>query len=445
MNYEQCHRYLEEVQKLGIKFGLKNVKTILAACGNPHLKCPCVLVGGTNGKGSVSAMLSHILSRHGLSPGLYTSPHLVRVEERVRVGMVPIPEEELCQELTLLRKLIELLIEKGKLSTPPTYFELLTCLAFRYFARQKVDAAVLEVGMGGRFDATNVVNPMVSIITTVSRDHQDFLGRTLSNIAFEKAGIIKPGVPVVCGVKKGMAQRAIRKIAEEKGAPFFPVFDRKGCLEVKREDDRLSFIYNSGRDTYSYTPSLAGRHQGENAAVALVAAEVLNSEWRCLEKEKIIAGVEEAKWEARLEILARKPLVILDGAHNEEGAKALRCYVEEFIHLPLTLVVAFKRDKQIKRIADILFPLAENVIVTRFPFHKTAQPEEVRTRVRAFKEKIVVEPDVKQALKRALYKAGGKGCVLITGSIYLAGEVMKFFPQVLRAVISRSEERKESY
>ena len=426
MNYEQCQRYLEEIQNLGIKFGLENVKTVLTSLGNPQEKYTSLLVGGSNGKGSVCAILTSILSNHGFCVGLYTSPHLVKVEERVRVGLEPISSPDFCQELTLVRENIEELIRLKKLYSPPTYFELLTCLALHFFKQQKVDIAILEVGMGGRFDATNVVTPYLSLITTVSKDHQRFLGKTLSKIAFEKAGIVKPGVPVVCGVKKGSAQTIIKEKAREVRAPFYDVFDQKRSFLGKRVNGRYSFIYKSGKEIFRFSPSLQGRHQGKNAAMAIAAAELLSKNWKKLEKKKIIQGIESARWEGRLEILSHRPLVILDGTHNEEGARALRNYIQEFIRIPLILVVAFKREKAIKKVANILFPLAKKIVITRFPY-SAADPEDIKAQSFPFRDKIVIEPDVKLALEIALSDAGENGCVLITGSLFLAGEVKKIF------------------
>jgi len=427
MNYEECQRYLEEIQKLGIKFGLDNVKNILSSFNNPHQKYPSVLVAGTNGKGSTCAMLTQILTLHDFRVGLYTSPHLIKVEERIRIGTEPITTSDFCEKLTLLRNKIESLISSKELLSLPTYFELLTCLAFIYFESQKVDLAVLEVGMGGRFDATNLVVPAVSVITTVSKEHQKFLGSTLSQIAFEKAGIIKPGIPVVVGVKRGEAQRTIKKKAKKLAAPIHSVFDRKDCFQANKTKNRYSFIYESERGKYHFTPSLQGKHQGENAAVAIVASEQLSNSWKKLEKEKIIQGIEQAQWEGRLEIFSRRPLVILDGAHNEEGAEVLRKYIQEFISGPLILVVALMRDKKIGKIVRILFPLAQRVIITRFPYFRAASPKEIRSKALKFKDKIVLEPDAKKAVELAHSQAGTKGCILVTGSIYLVGEVKKHF------------------
>ncbi|MFB0565087.1 MAG: folylpolyglutamate synthase/dihydrofolate synthase family protein [Candidatus Aminicenantaceae bacterium] len=428
MNYKECLRYLEKIQNLGIKFGLDNVRTILSSLDNPHRKYPSLLVAGTNGKGSVCAMLSHILTLHHLRVGLFTSPHLIKVEERIRIGERPISSQDFCRELTLLRETIEDLITSKKLSSSPTYFELLTCLAFNLFKKKKVNVAILEVGMGGRFDATNVVIPIVSIITTISKEHQKFLGDTLVEIASEKAGIIKPGIPVVCGVTKREAFKTIKEKASELEAPFYGVFDKKDCFNPKKTQSGYSFIYESNSEKYLYSPSLPGKHQGENAAVVIVASERLSKNWKRLEKENIIKGIEGTRWEGRLEILPSNPRVILDGAHNEEGARALKSYIQEFITAPLILVAAFMRDKKIETIANILFPLAERIILTRFPYYRAATPEEICDKALEFKDKIILEPNTKKALEMALFQANPQGCILFTGSLYLVGEVKKYLP-----------------
>jgi len=426
MNYEQCLRYLEKIQNLGIKFGLDNVRTILYAFDNPHLKYPSVLVAGTNGKGSVCAMLTQILTLHGFSAGLFTSPHLVRVEERIRIGKRKIARRSFCKLLTALRAKIEELIVSRKLLSPPTYFEMLTCLAFLFFKEQKVDMAFLEIGMGGRFDATNVVKPSVSVITTISAEHQKFLGDSLSQIAFEKAGIVKPGVPVVCGVEVEEAYKTIKKRANELKAPFFGVFARKSCFKKQKTGKGYAFEYNSGREKYSYRPSLPGEHQGKNAAVAIACALQLSNNWKKLEKEKIILGIETTRWYGRLEVICRRPLVLLDGAHNEEGARALEKYVREFVPAPVILVYAAMQDKKIEKIADILFPLAEKVILTRFPYFRAEEPDEMRDRLQGFKDRIVCEPDARKAFEMAIQSAGARGSILITGSLFLVGEIKKF-------------------
>jgi dihydrofolate synthase/folylpolyglutamate synthase len=354
----------------------------------------------------------------------------VKVEERIRIDDQLIPQEHFCSTLTRLKEKIDKLIEQKKLVSPPTYFELMTCLAFLYFLEVRVDLAIMEVGMGGRFDATNVGIPLVSVITTISNEHQKFLGQSLSQIAFEKAGIIKPGVPVVSGVMNKDAKKIIEQRATELNSPFLDVFSNECFFIQHKIDKNYAFEYKIGEDKYEYSPSLFGEHQGRNAAVAIAAAEELNRNWRKVDKKNILKGLETTRWAGRMEIVSEKPLMILDGAHNEEGAMALKNYIVDFIDAPVILVFAVMRDKKIERIADILFPLAEKVILTRFPYFKAADPEDIQKQVPRFKDRIHVEPDVRKAALMAEKISDPQGVVVMAGSLFLIGEVKKhFLPQ----------------
>jgi len=425
MTPSQCRAYLDELQRFGIKLGLENVRKLLVSFGNPHRTFPSVLVAGTNGKGSVCAMLARILAENKLRAGLYTSPHLVRIEERIVVGGRKISPGEFGRLLGLIKSKTKGLLARGILESHPTFFEVLTVLALLYFAEKRVDIAVLEVGMGGRFDATNIVIPLVSIITTVSKDHQQYLGSKLADIAFEKAGIIKPGIPVVCGVEKGEALSVIKKRARELGAPFLGVFDEPGQLRSKKPKDRHIFRYRLGPEIYRFSPQLRGIHQGRNAAVAIAAAAVLSRSWKKLDKTMIIRGVERAQWPGRLEIVSRSPRVILDGAHNEAGAKTLLAYIQEAVRPPVVLVFGMMRDKDIERMADVLFPLAAEVILTSIPNVRAASPVEIWQRMRKFRSKISLEPSLDRALEIGRRKAGRRGSVIITGSLFLVGEAKR--------------------
>jgi dihydrofolate synthase/folylpolyglutamate synthase len=425
MNPGECRDYLGHLQHFGIKLGLENITILLAALGDPHRNFPAIHVAGTNGKGSVSAMLDLILRNHGFRTGLYTSPHLVSVEERVRVNGERIGPREFCVLLDRIRETIDDLMAAGRLVYHPTFFEVLTALAFLHFAERKVDVAVLETGMGGRFDATNVVRPLVSVITTISRDHEKHLGSTLRQIAFEKAGIVKPGVPVVCGVPKGVALEEIRRCARARNAPFFPAFGAGRTLEARRTGGGFRFRYASGADEYAFTPALAGRYQGENAALAIAAAEILSRVWRPLQKSKIVRGVREARWEGRLETVSRRPLVILDGAHNEEGAGSLAAHIKGVIRRPVILVFAAMKDKDIRTMARRLFPQARTVILTQVPYKRSAQPAEILESAREFKDRILLQPDVTKAVCLALAKSAGRTPIVIAGSLFLVGEVKK--------------------
>jgi dihydrofolate synthase/folylpolyglutamate synthase len=427
MNYEQCLRYLDSIQNLGIKFGLDNVRTILASFGNPHLTYPSLHVAGSNGKGSVCAMLSHILSAHGFRAGLYTSPHLVHVRERIRYQHTPISEQSFSRHLTRLRTRIEELIAAKELLSPPTYFEMLSCLAFLYFEERNVDMAVLEVGMGGRFDATNVANPLVTAITTISAEHQKFLGETPDQIASEKAGIIKPGIPLVCGVEEETALQPIRTKAKELKAPFIAACDKARPLTVVGIGEHHTFSYRYNGYEYLFTPALRGAHQGRNAAIAIAVAEQLDRRWKKLDRERIVLALERTRWPGRLEVISKRPYILADGAHNEEGASALRAYVETFVPKPLILIFAVMRDKKIESLARILFPLADRVILTRFPYHKAADPDDVLGEAVDFKDRISLEPDVEKAVNTALKKIPSGGAILVAGSLFLVGELKKIF------------------
>ncbi|MGB8959203.1 MAG: Mur ligase family protein, partial [Candidatus Aminicenantales bacterium] len=313
MTPAESRDYLGHLQHFGIKLGLENIAILCLALGNPQTSFLSIHVAGTNGKGSVSAMLAEIMRRHGLKTGLYISPHLVRVEERIRVNGRCIGSGRFRERLSRLKAVIDGLMAEGRLIYHPTYFEVLTAIAFLEFAERQVDVAILEVGMGGRFDATNVVRPLVSVITTIAMDHQQHLGSTLRQIAFEKAGIIKPGVPVVCGVGGGEALREIRRVARERNAPLTEAFRAGRKLETRKTRSGYRFVYQGRAGWYAFTPGLAGRHQGANAAVAIAVTEVLSTYWRPFEKARVLQAIREARWEGRLETVRRRPLVLLDG------------------------------------------------------------------------------------------------------------------------------------
>ncbi|HEX9901296.1 MAG TPA: folylpolyglutamate synthase/dihydrofolate synthase family protein [Acidobacteriota bacterium] len=427
MNFAQCRAYLDSLQVLGIKLGLDSIRTLLKALGNPHLNYPTLLVAGTNGKGSVCAMLTRILSRHGLRAGLYTSPHLVAVEERIRVNDRLISRPAFCRALTGVRKAADSLLRAGTLPSPPTHFEVLTCAALSYFKTTRVDIAVLEVGMGGRFDATNVVTPILSVITSIGRDHEKYLGHTIDQIAFEKAGIIKPEVPVVSGVLRPTAAAVIRKRARELQAPYLGALDPPHTLKAVKSRTGYRFVYDLAGKKYSFSPGLAGLHQGRNAAVALAAAVRLGQVWRPLQKALIIRGIEETRWPGRLETVRRSPRAILDGAHNPDGVRALRDYMSDFVRRPVILVFGVMKDKDISGLARILFPVAKKIILTKFPYHRAAEPADILRKARPFAGRILIEPDPSRAYRLALAEARRrKGCVLVAGSLFLVGAIKSF-------------------
>jgi dihydrofolate synthase/folylpolyglutamate synthase len=425
MTPSECRDYLDHLQHFGIKLGLENITALCLALGNPQNSFLSVHVAGTNGKGSVAAMLAEVLRAHGLKTGLYTSPHLARIEERIRVDGRTIPARRFRERLTALKAVIDRAMAEGKLVYHPTYFEVVTALAFVEFAESQVDVAVLEVGLGGRFDATNVVRPLVSVITTIAKDHEKHLGATLRRIAFEKAGIIKPGVPVVCEVKGGAALREIRRAARERHAPMTEVFGPGRALEAKRTRDGFRFVYEGESGRYTFTPGLAGRHQGANAATAVATSEVLSRVWRPFDKAKVLKAVRGTCWEGRLEAVRTRPLVLLDGAHNPEGAEALAAHVRDVIHRRVVLVFAAMQDKDLRAMTRILFPIASKVVLTRVPYKRSAEPEALLAAAPPFKGPIFLEPETRRAVELALSLSGRRTPVIIAGSLFLIGEIKR--------------------
>ncbi|MDD8026278.1 MAG: bifunctional folylpolyglutamate synthase/dihydrofolate synthase [Acidobacteriota bacterium] len=423
----EVRAYLRALERFGIKLGLDNIRVLLHALGDPHLAFPSIHVAGTNGKGSVCAMLDAVLRADGRRTGLYTSPHLVDVRERIRVGGRMIGRAELGRLLGRIRGAIDGLLEAGRLDAHPTFFEVLTTLAFLHFANRKVDIAILEVGLGGRFDATNVVTPLVSAITSIALDHREHLGGSLAAIAGEKAGIIKPGVPVVCGPERGAARAVIKARAAELQAPFRPVFGRGRELLAARTPSGLAFRYASEGDVYEFVPGLRGEHQGVNAATAIAVLRELDRLGRGPTRRAVMKGLTSVRWEGRLEVVGRRPAVFLDGAHNEEGARAVARFIRDEIRGRgrFILVFAMMRDKAIRRSARLLFPPARRIILTGIPFTRAASPEEILKAVPEFARKIVIEPDLLRALRLARREAGPAGVVLVAGSLYLVGEVKK--------------------
>lgn len=417
--YRRSLEYLYGLQKYGIKFGLNSTRNLLARAGDPHRKLRFIHIAGTNGKGSTAAILSRILSSHGVKTGLYTSPHLVRFTERFRLNDEEVSADRILQVFEKIRASIEE-------SEPPTFFEMVTAMAFLYFAEEQVDLVIAETGMGGRLDATNVIDPDVCVITNIGFDHQQFLGATLSSIAHEKAGIIKDGVPVVTGVLQPVAQGVLKTVCMNRGAPLYRF---KSDFRVRRNSDESFQYLGIKRRLPSLSTNLLGPHQVGNTALALAALEVL-------EQKRIISlwpdtveqAVREVKWPARLEIIDRNPTIVLDGAHNPQGAEALRVALKEsFSYRKLHLVMGIMADKDIKGILRRLLPMAETAIFTKPRYSRRANPDDLRKVARPYIQKYYVIPEAATAIQEARRLAGPEDLICITGSLYFAGEVKQIF------------------
>jgi dihydrofolate synthase/folylpolyglutamate synthase len=420
------------------KFDLAHMRALLGALNHPEKRFPSVLIAGTNGKGSTAATLASILRASGLRTGLYTSPHLVRINERIRINDVEIGDDDFALIHDVVDRTAERLVEEGELPWHPSFFEMLTAIAFEYFAQNKIDIAVLEVGMGGRLDATNVVEPLVSVITDISLDHQQFLGNTVAEIAREKVGIIRRGGAVVTLPQQPQANDVIGNAIldlEARGVtavPYVPpvspassenLVPRTGGAPVLRYPLQVM-----DKEITVETP-LVGRHQLRNVALAVATAEELSKQGFAITPESIERGIRETHWPGRFQVVPgtdSAPEYVFDVAHNPAGAWALRsalslCYEDR----QLTFVFGAMRDKAISEMTEILFPLAERVIATPADNPRSATAEEIRQAAARTSTDIEAAGDVASALERARVLAGPHGVVVITGSIYIVGEAMR--------------------
>jgi len=423
------------------KFDLVYVREMLAALGNPERRFPSVLIAGTNGKGSTAATLASILRVAGYKTALYSSPHLVRINERIRVNGEPISDVEFSETYDRVERAAQQLLHAGKLPWHPSFFEMLTVMAFEYFASVGIEIAVLEVGMGGRLDATNVVDPLISVITDISLDHQKYLGDTIGEIAREKAGIIRENGLVVTLPQHPAANDVIGNAILDRHATGIGAVKYTPPVSPGAAEFLASNITPApGRNRYPLTvlgeeilvdSPLAGRHQYRNIALAIATAEELARFGFKVTPRQFEQGIRETHWSGRFQVqppssATHNHAVVLDVAHNPAGAWALRSALSEtFRDRDFTLVFAAMRDKAIQEMADILFPIAATVIVTHIDNPRAAGVEELQKAGSRTGANIVAEPSVRDALNRALTQAPSDHVIVITGSIFLIGDIMK--------------------
>ena len=437
------------------KFDLAHMRVLLKAMNHPEQAFPAVLIAGTNGKGSTAATLASILRASGLKTGLYTSPHLVRINERIRVNGEEISDDDFARLHGEVDCLADRLVGQGDLPWHPSFFEMMTAIAFAHFARERVETAILEVGMGGRLDATNVVEPLVSVIADISLDHQKFLGNTVGEIAREKVGIIRPGGVVVTLPQQPEANEVIGNTILDLGArgvsavqyvpPVSPGSTEYRVPSTGRKPFTAERTENAdaigGRAFYRYPlqllgkqilveSPLVGRHQLRNVALAIAAAEELaRLGFGRITPESVEQGIRQTRWPGRFQVLEAHsgwPEIVLDVAHNPAGAWALRSALSEaYDNRPLIFVFGAMRDKAIGEMTEILFPLADRVIATRPENPRSASPQEIQQAGSRTGAQIEAVAEIETALDRARAAAGPKTVIVVTGSIYLVGEVMR--------------------
>jgi dihydrofolate synthase/folylpolyglutamate synthase len=415
MNHAETLAYLERLAWFGIKAGLERTRALSRRLGNPEGSYPSILVGGTNGKGSTVAFLEAILRASGRRTGLYTSPHLVDVRERIRVDGRMIPPAEFAHALTEVREAAEKALESAEVEGPPTYFEALTLAAFRHFRDRKVDVAVLEVGLGGRLDCTNVAPVILCAVTNVAMDHEEYLGPGLLSIAREKAGIFRPGIPALSGARGTWALRILRQEARRRGTrldlPDWRTARGRDTWQLSAGERRIELPY----------PVLAGDHQLENAAFAVRCAWKLDDGGFAIPEEAIRRGVGEARWPGRLDLVGREPDVYLDGAHNLDGCDALARFVAGLPQPRKALVFAVMRDKPVADMARRLFPLFGKVWATSVPMERCLPPGKVPS---VGGVEVAEMPDPAAALRAAAEWSGREGVVVAAGSLYLVGYLL---------------------
>ena len=429
MNFEESLGYLEELLVFGSQLGLRRIERLLQLMDMPQRRYHTVHVTGTNGKGSVSVMLAGILHSSGIHTGLYTSPHLVSYTERMKVDGQNISAEDFAESITAVREQVEQMLAAGEES--PTQFEVLTAAAFYYFARKQVEYAVIEVGLGGLLDSTNVIVPEVSVITNVTMEHADRCGGTLEGIAHHKAGIIKEGVPVVTAAK-GEALAILQQTAHEKSADIFVAGMDFSSSLVSFDGKKQLLTFHSallGIANEGYTLHMLGEHQVENSSLAIMAAQLLHNNDERITPESIGKALERASWPGRFEYMELgRQMILIDGAHNPAGMTALRRSLDLFYPAQeRVLLLGILKDKDIRTMLDILLRPNDTVLMTAPQSERASDPEVVARSVHA--QHVEVQADNGEALERALELADGKRLLVIAGSLYLIGGVRQMLLQ----------------
>jgi len=431
MDFSQAVKYLLGLghETLTIKLGLRNTELLFQSLHNPERSFPAVQIAGTNGKGSVATMLDSICRAAGIKCGLYTSPHLVSITERIKSAGAEITTDEFAACATTVREVSEQLLRDKQLEALPTFFEQVTAIALLAFRNAGIELAILETGLGGRLDSTTAANAKLVAITPIAMDHEEYLGHTLESIAAEKAAIIRPCVSAVIGIQPPEAfEVLIRRCEETAVVPIFA--DSTHLIEDTSSDGRFCVTFEDIGETAANRYEklwlgLRGKHQIDNAAMAIRLAELLR-----IPQSAVSDGITSATHPGRLELIPHEPAFLLDGAHNPAGCESLREYLEEFAARPLTLVFGAMRDKQLDRIGEILFPVADTIILTAIDNPRSASVEMLEPIARRFATGTVMTAESSaEALRIARAQTPPEGLICIAGSLYLIGELR---PSILK-------------
>jgi dihydrofolate synthase/folylpolyglutamate synthase len=414
MIYQDTLVYLSSLNKMGIRFGLEPITNLLERLCTPQKSFPAVLIAGTNGKGSVAAMMASMLSAGGFKTGLYTSPDLIDFRERIRIDGVMIGRED----ATSCGKQV-----KDEITEDISYFEFLTAMAFLHFAQQRVDIAVMEIGMGGRLDATNVVSPLVSVITNISLEHREYLGSTLEKITREKGGIIKEGGACLTAARQRRVLATLKTVCIERGAALYRLGKE---IRIRSHPDGTFSYYGFKRNYKRLVCPLAGKHQVANAALALGAIELIEEAGFRVDEHAVTKGLRETRWEGRLELLQQSPMLLVDGAHNPAGVATLcRALKNDFSGHRVILVFGVLGDKNYRAMVKMLFPFASQVILTQPSSDRSLPLDVLLTSALYCHEDVRVIEKPGDALQFALSHAAADDLVCVAGSLYLVGEIKK--------------------
>ena len=440
MNYEESVRRLLALgkelaaprQARVQKFDLENIRVLSGYLGSPHRAVPCAQIAGTNGKGSTAAMLESILRCAGLSTGLFTSPHLERINERIAVNGIPISDQNFADEFTCVQTAVEHLLATGELAAHPTYFECVTAMAYHAFARRPVGFAAYEVGMGGRLDSTNIVQPEVAVITQIEFDHENFLGHSITEIAGEKAGIIKPGGWVVSSAEHPEAREVVRRKAAAVDAKLVEIDEAWKMERLIAPDGcyRADVCSTRSSNRLMLDIPLPGRFQVRNALAAATASELLAARGFPISGHAIERGIRETRWPGRLERLSTYPSIFVDGAHNPAAARELASFWQE--HLSgrrIWLIYGAMRDKAVDEVAGLLFPRAHQVFLTEPPQSRAISAPLLAEMTSHLAQRSEVVPSPSEALDLAVSLASPDDAIFVTGSLYLVGHLRSYLTE----------------
>lgn len=423
MEGHEAIEWIHSTRNLGSKLGLENVTELARRMGDPQERFRSVHVAGTNGKGSVCAMLYTVLRAAGYRAGLFTSPYLVDFRERIQADGALIPNDDLGRIAQRVKAAVDGMLADGW--EHPTEYEIVAVAGFTYFAERGLDSAVVEVGLGGRLDMTNIISPEICVITPVSMDHMEYLGDTIEKIAYEKAGIIKEGIPVVSAPQEPEAAQVLRDTAAEKGAPIRFVDKEDVRIEKSSLSGQVLDFRTGGQWHTGYQLPLAGPHQGLNALTAVTAVEELRKKGYTISDEVLRTGLGRVRWPGRIEIAGVNPRVVLDGAHNPAGALALREALTPYMgDKPAVLVMGMMDGKDAERVAEILAPMADRAVITPVDNPRSMDPTKLAGIMETYMP-VMIADDARQAVSAGIKLAGSDKMVLVTGSLFLIGEIKR--------------------